>query len=297
MSAVTIGDMTFSIPFADLLPPLTEQQYAELKDDIAERGIVVPIIVGKDNRVIDGQHRMKIAAELGLSLNQVPREAQPGLSDDQEHDLCIDLNMHRRQLTAEERQSAVLRLRGQGKSYREIGEVLGIGAMTAHDDVKKATVRPRTVETAPTPPGETEQATIPERIVGKDGRSRPASQPRPQRLPDTGDSSVLNSAQSKPAREEARQQVIAEVAELNETVMSADAALNENAVAKHNLLRELGPDVRGLLAYGEDKVCEAFERHPHMGHILTDIHRLRRMLAGIERRCAPILSGGGEGVG
>jgi hypothetical protein len=86
----------------------------------------------------------------------------------------------------------------------------------------------------------------------------------------------------------------AEVARQERAVLGADAAVNDNGVAKHALLRELGRDVRDMLGYREDEVCAAFARHPDMDHILTDLHRLRRFIANVERRCGVIVGGKGQ---
>lgn len=87
-----------------------------------------------------------------------------------------------------------------------------------------------------------------------------------------------------------------EHAELSDTILGADAALNDGGVAKHLLLSKLGRDVRHLLlTYKEDEVCAALTRYPELDHIFTDLHRLRRLIANVERRCTVIR--GGQGVG
>ena len=50
------------------LPPLPPGELAELRADIATRGIFVPIEVNRDGVVIDGHARRSIATELGLSV-------------------------------------------------------------------------------------------------------------------------------------------------------------------------------------------------------------------------------------
>jgi len=87
-----------------------------------------------------------------------------------------------------------------------------------------------------------------------------------------------------------------EHAALSDTILGADAAINDGGVAKHLLLSKLGRDVRHLLlTYKEDEVCAALERYPELDHIFTDLHRLRRMIANVERCCTVIR--GGQGVG
>ncbi len=165
---------TYTVPFADLLPPLTVAQYEALKVDIARRGIVVPVIVDEHGNIIDGQHRMTIAAELNLGFVPI-KKAQPGLTEKQRRELCHDLNVHRRQLTAEERAATALKMRLSGQSFRQIGETLGVSHETARADIERATVKNLTVESTGT--DELVEESLPERITGRDGKSRPATQP------------------------------------------------------------------------------------------------------------------------
>jgi ParB-like chromosome segregation protein Spo0J len=53
-------------PYALLLPALTDEEYAALKADIREHGILCPLIVDEADRILDGVHRARIAAELGI---------------------------------------------------------------------------------------------------------------------------------------------------------------------------------------------------------------------------------------
>jgi N6-adenosine-specific RNA methylase IME4 len=79
-----------------LLPELLAEDYARLKVDIAERGIMVPVEVDEDGNVLDGHHRMRIAEELGIRCPTIVRRNMA------EHDKRIHavmLNLARRQLT------------------------------------------------------------------------------------------------------------------------------------------------------------------------------------------------------
>ena len=49
------------------LPPLSDSDYEALKGDIATRGIMVPIEYDQDGNVLDGHHRLRICAELGIA--------------------------------------------------------------------------------------------------------------------------------------------------------------------------------------------------------------------------------------
>ena len=62
-----------------MLPALTDEEYAALKDDIREHGILVPVIVDEANEILDGVHRVRIATELGIEPPVVRHE---GLTDE-----------------------------------------------------------------------------------------------------------------------------------------------------------------------------------------------------------------------
>lgn len=176
MHTVSYQGKDYTIPFADLLPALDDTQRAELRADIAKRGVVVPILVDEHNAVIDGQHRLTIAAELDLAT--IPIEVKSGLSDDERRVLCHDLNVHRRQLSPEKRQEAVRNLREQGHSLRQIGEKLGVGRSTVQRDLDSPGVP------LGTPEGGVVETLQPSTITGRDGKQYPANQaPRPAPLP------------------------------------------------------------------------------------------------------------------
>ena len=93
------------------------------------------------------------------------------LTGEQKRDLAIALNEHRRQLTPEDRRELVLKLRVEEKlSTRRIGERLGVPKSTVSDDL--ATVRFRTDE-------------LPDRIKSKDGKDRPATREKQEKVAPT----------------------------------------------------------------------------------------------------------------
>ena len=100
-ATVVVGDATFRLPFADLLPPLGDTELEALRADIAERqAVIVPIVIDEARNVIDGANRLRIAA--GLGIREVPIEVRVGLSDADKQQLAEDLNLHRRHLTREQ---------------------------------------------------------------------------------------------------------------------------------------------------------------------------------------------------
>ena len=47
-----------------VMPELTAEEYSELKNDILERGVMIPIEFDEFGNILDGHHRLKICQEL-----------------------------------------------------------------------------------------------------------------------------------------------------------------------------------------------------------------------------------------
>ncbi len=88
-----------------LLPALTPEEYQALKADIHQNGILVPVIRTDDGETIDGHHREKIAAELGIT--DIPFKTVPVLGDEERRHMAIRLNANRRQLTGEQKRQLI----------------------------------------------------------------------------------------------------------------------------------------------------------------------------------------------
>lgn len=135
--------------YTSLLPALSEEQFAELKADIAERGCLVPVELDDEGQVLDGAHRIRACSELGIKPPTITRR---GLSEDEKRAHAIALNIQRRQLTREARAELHRKLREAGKSYREIAEISGVDPKTVHADastVEISTVRSLDGKTRP----------------------------------------------------------------------------------------------------------------------------------------------------
>lgn len=64
-----------------LLPELPPEQFEALKTDIAERGVVVPVVVDEFGAILDGHNRARACRELGI--NDYPVEMRSGLSEEE----------------------------------------------------------------------------------------------------------------------------------------------------------------------------------------------------------------------
>jgi 16S rRNA G966 N2-methylase RsmD len=156
---VSIAGNEFVLLYSDLLPRLNEEQYNTLKEDISINGIHLPVITDDNRCVIDGSHRMRIAAE--LNLKDVPINILHHLDDTRKKELAIKLNTQRRQMTKKERLELAVSLRQDGFSLRQIASVLNV----SHQSVM------RYISTGPNGPVE-----IPDKIIGIDGKERDSKQ-------------------------------------------------------------------------------------------------------------------------
>jgi len=144
-----------------LFPELGDAEYAALKRDIAEHGLLVPIELDETGAVLDGHTRLRAWHELrdeGVKVPDYPRVIRRLPDRDSKVGHVLALNLARRHLSREQRAELVARLRDERWSHRRIAAVLGVDEITVRRDLRGATdVAPATVE-------------------GRDGRSYPARQ-------------------------------------------------------------------------------------------------------------------------
>jgi hypothetical protein len=53
-------------PLADLIPPMSASEFDELRASIQAEGLRLPITLHTEGRILDGRHRYRACAELGL---------------------------------------------------------------------------------------------------------------------------------------------------------------------------------------------------------------------------------------
>jgi ParB-like chromosome segregation protein Spo0J len=112
-----------------LLPPLTDDEYAALREDIEANGIRVPVDVDEAGQVLDGHHRQRIAAEMGIDC---PVRVITGLTEDDKRAHAVAVNVHRRALTVSQRRELVQAEleRDPSRSDRAIGRLCGVDGKT-----------------------------------------------------------------------------------------------------------------------------------------------------------------------
>jgi hypothetical protein len=145
-----------------LLPALDEDQRASLRQSIEMNGILQPIEVDEDGRILDGHHRAAIAAELGIAC---PSRTINNLDEAGKRKYAITVNLMRRQLDKAARGTLVAQLRTEGMSLRAIAAETGIPKSEVGRSVQQLSQL-----------GQLDQ---PSRVKSLDGKERPAVQPRP----------------------------------------------------------------------------------------------------------------------
>lgn len=141
-----------------LLPPLSDDDFKALYDDIAAHGVKVPVEYDEAGEILDGHHRVAICKMLGIT--DWPRFIRKQLTEEGKRSFARSLNFARRHLSGAQRQAVIqehLKDAPQA-SNRSIARELGVDHKTV------AGVRAH-LETT----GEIPQL---EKTVGADGKER-----------------------------------------------------------------------------------------------------------------------------
>jgi ParB-like chromosome segregation protein Spo0J len=124
------------------LPSLSLDEYEALRESIREKGVIEPVVTDEEGNVIDGHHRVKACEELGIKY---PTRVIAGFSEEQKQDLSVELNMHRRHLTKEQKKELAINLRDQGWKNARISKVIGVDRSTIGrwfpENVANATIK------------------------------------------------------------------------------------------------------------------------------------------------------------
>lgn len=122
-----------------LMPDMTPAQFAELKDDIRQHGVLIPIEFDQEENILDGHHRYRAFNELieeGVDLPLYDKIVRRFSSEEEKVAYVVALNVKRRHLTPEQRQELVVRLRKEfGYTLAKISQTLGISIATASRDI------------------------------------------------------------------------------------------------------------------------------------------------------------------
>lgn len=156
-----------------VMPPLSDEEMVALRDSIKEHGVMVPVVIDEQGRVIDGHHRRLIADTLGVDY---PIDERQGLTDPEKRTLAFELNAPRRHLEDKGKRALVTRSLKLDPELSDRTHAIRVGV----DHKTVGTVRRSLERTGVIP--KIEQRT------SADGRKRPAGQP----LKSTGESSPVD---------------------------------------------------------------------------------------------------------
>jgi ParB-like chromosome segregation protein Spo0J len=161
--------------------PLNSEEYAHLKRDIDENGVMIPVEYDEDGNILDGHHRVQACNELGIT--DWPRIVRNGLSEDGKRSHARRLNLVRRQLNRAQKQELI---RQELKETPEKSD----GVIAAGLGVDQKTVRStrKNMEA-------TKEIPKLEKTTGADGKTRPRqfqNKPQDADSPATGENSKLS---------------------------------------------------------------------------------------------------------
>jgi DNA-binding CsgD family transcriptional regulator len=150
-------------PRYQLFPPLSVDERSALRQDIAARGVLIPVEVDDEGIVMDGHHRVEIADELGIEYPVVVRS---GMTEAEKLEHIFALNYARRSLSKDDRQTVIAVCRKRGMSLRAIAAVVGVDHETVRRDLAGANAPPELEQaTEPEPDPLPPQPTLAERIA------------------------------------------------------------------------------------------------------------------------------------
>lgn len=118
-----------------VMPDLTPMEYEGLKASISEVGVLVPVELDEDGNILDGHHRVRAWTELraeGVDIAKYATLVRRGMTEEQKRNHARVLNVNRRHLNKEQRDSVMRDMRADGATYKEIAQAVGVSTDTAH---------------------------------------------------------------------------------------------------------------------------------------------------------------------
>ncbi len=205
-----------------VMPNLADEDYEALKRDIAARGVLVPVEYDEEGNILDGHHRVRACAELGIE--GWPRFIRKGLSEGEKRIHARQLNLARRHLNQSQKRELIASQLRETPAHSNAQISRGLGV----DDKTVAKVRNGLEATSEIPRLD--------KTLGADGkeRRRPVRTAYVDPSPD-GEREALNSAKEIRAQkaETRRQERLDNIA----------------AISKGN--RELGTETRYPIIYAD----------------------------------------------
>ncbi len=111
-------------PIYQVMPPLSAEEYETLKAEIAERGVLVPLVTDQHGNLLDGHNRKEIADELGVPYRT---DVVTVASEEEAWSLARMYNLARRHLSREQKRTLIADEieNNPARSDRAIARVIG----------------------------------------------------------------------------------------------------------------------------------------------------------------------------
>jgi len=105
--------MPLKTPYADLLPPLSTEEFEALKADIkAEGKVLQPVVVDEDGNILDGHHRYKVD-------KKAPTQTIKGLCEEEKIAYVFRSNFTRRNLSPTQKKAALADMKKAANALRD----------------------------------------------------------------------------------------------------------------------------------------------------------------------------------
>lgn len=129
-------------PVADIFPMMSNQEFADLKADIAEHGMREPVWLHEDGRIIDGRNRYLACRQAGLPYDYRTYDGE----DSEIAAFIVSLNLHRRHLSESQRAMVASRIANMRQGERT--DIVEISTMSQADAAKELNVSRESVVNA-----------------------------------------------------------------------------------------------------------------------------------------------------
>lgn len=100
-------------PICLLLPDMTADEFASLKDDIAQHGLIRPVLL-YEGKILDGRHRARACDELGVNADYTTWAGDDPVT------FVLSENLHRRHLSISQRAMIAARAIDRHKECAEV---------------------------------------------------------------------------------------------------------------------------------------------------------------------------------
>lgn len=181
--------------FAELLPPLSDEQLSLLEADILKNGCYTPVIVNEDMVIVDGHNRVSICDKHGLPYRMAVFSFEDDLTAKQ---WALDTQKSRRNLTINELCKIALKLRPEVEARAKANQQLASGGDRRSEEFQNHGLTPvSNHETNQTSPVNTRKELA--QVVGVGevtmGRAMKIEDEAPQNVKDAVDSGELTIGQ------------------------------------------------------------------------------------------------------